>query len=164
MAPGLSHPTPANAKEMKPTDLNAIAAKLPLSKSTLARNANLAPSSYYVPPSPAKRIRQSSKPLLNKLEADFLRHLQAVYFATPIHSQAKRYRLGNGIWYKPDFTAQFLNTETDRHQEYAWEVKGPHAFRGGFENLKVAASTWPEVRWILVWKEHGEWRDQIILP
>lgn len=120
---------------------------------------------------PPKRIRQSSKPLLNKLEAEWLERLKAHDpvtgwkgghngYAFNIRSQAKRYRLGNGIWYKPDFTATVDLRET------AWEVKGPRAFRGGFENLKVAASLYPEIKWVLVWKDPatGAWQRQEVLP
>jgi hypothetical protein len=66
--------------------------------------------------------------------------------------------LGNGIWYKPDFTGFVDGSYT------AWEVKGPHAFRGGFENLKVAANQYKEINWHLVWKEGGQWKDQGVLP
>lgn len=112
---------------------------------------------------PAKRLRQSAKPLLNKLEAEFLRYLTALLSAggkegPRILSQAKRFKLANGIWYKPDFTAIVKGVEV------AWEVKGPHVFRGGFENLKVAASAYPEVTWLLVWKDGGEWREQHVVP
>lgn len=104
-----------------------------------------------------KRLRQDSKPLLNKLETEFFNWLKAFYPSAVIRPQAKRYRLANGIWYKPDFTAIL-------QQEWAWEVKGPHAFRGGFENLKVAAATYPEIKWTLVWKQDGRWEHQEILP
>lgn len=77
-----------------------------------------------------------------------------------LRAQSKRYKLGNGIWYKPDMTGN----DTRDGKETAYEVKGPFAFRGGFENLKVAASTWQEVNWILVWKDNGEWKQQKILP
>lgn len=111
------------------------------------------------PPEPApKRIRQSSKPLLNKLETEFLAVLEKDWPPSCIRPQAKRFKLGNGIWYKPDFTI------VTGGKERAYEVKGPHAFRGGFENLKVFAHQWPEVRVILAWKENGEWKSQEVLP
>lgn len=110
-------------------------------------------------PTPPKRIRQSAKPLLNKLEAEWFGILKASCWMNNLRSQAKRYRLGNGIWFKPDMTGN----DTRDGRETAYEVKGPHAFRGGFENLKVAASTWLEVKWILVWKENGEWKQQEVL-
>ena len=110
----------------------------------------------------AKRIRQDSKPLLNKLELNFYAWLLAKYPGVAIWKQALRWKLGNGIWYKPDFAAHF--TQGAREGITCWEVKGPHAFRGGFENLKVAASLYPEVRWTLVWKKDGKWQRQEVMP
>lgn len=111
------------------------------------------------------RVRQDPKPLMNKLEAEFFGILALQQPYEYIRVQAKRYRLGNGIWYKPDFTCSNW-PDGDERVETAWEVKGPRAFRGGFENLKVAASLYPEVRWLLVWKDKttGEWQGQHILP
>lgn len=109
-----------------------------------------------------KRIRQSDKPLMNKLESEYFAFLKAIYPFAHIRAQAKRFRLGNGIWYKPDFTS--VLHYGDSMKETAWEVKGPHAFRGGFENLKVAASLYPEIKWILVWKQNGKWQEQEVLP
>lgn len=107
---------------------------------------------------PSRRIRQDSKPLMNKLEADFKSHYEKMtgYELTP---QALRFRLGNGIWYKPDFVI-FCRDGMTR----AFEVKGPHAFRGGFENLKVAAGLYKDVNWVLAWKEGNEWKTQYVLP
>lgn len=138
------------------------------SGSTLLRNAS-GPSTVAatIPTAPAagKRIRQSQKPKMNKLEAEWFAILSSQFpnYDRP-RAQSKRYELGNGIWYKPDFTATSWPQPEGPSIETAWEVKGPHAFRGGFENLKVAARLWTEVRWILVWKEAGEWRQQVVLP
>lgn len=107
---------------------------------------------------PRKRIRQDTKPLLNKLETEFGQYLHAFYPSNSIIPQSIRFRLGNGIWYKPDY----VMISTDGVQAY--EVKGPHAFRGGFENLKVAASLYPSISWVLVWKENCAWQNQAILP
>ena len=109
---------------------------------------------------PPKRLRQSTKPLLNKLEQEWFDILKASHWMDNLRAQARRYRLGNGIWYKPDMTGN----DTRNGRETAYEVKGAHAFRGGFENLKVAAGLWPEVKWILVWKQNGEWQQQEVLP
>lgn len=144
------------------------------SKSTLARNAKKtqAPQPLQYQPQAADipgvhhgtRIRQSSE-ALNKLEAAWFSLIQNRYpNYPPVRPQSKRYRLGNGIWYKPDFTASIWPDLNGPARETCWEVKGPHAFRGGFENLKVAAATFPEVRWILVWKQAGEWFQQDVKP
>jgi hypothetical protein len=108
----------------------------------------------------SRRLRQDTKPLMNALETRLLGHLQAqpVHAGVPIRPQAKRYRLANGLWYKPDFTAILGGTEC------AWEAKGPKAFRGGFENLKMAAAQWPEVMFFLMWEDAGVWKQQMILP
>jgi hypothetical protein len=109
-------------------------------------------------PHQGKRLRQDSKPLMNKLETELFNYLQRLYPKVKFHAQAKRYKLANGLWYKPDITAVMDG------QEFAWEAKGPHAFRGGFENLKFAATAWPEVNWTLIWKDGNGWRSQKILP
>jgi len=119
-----------------------------------------------------KRIRQDPKPLLNKLEAEFLAMLQGHHPSATIWKQALRWKLGNGIWYKPDLVAFVANFPLSYQMEgppikiiklTCWEVKGPHSFRGGFENLKVAAGLYPEIAWELVWKEQGEWKKQQVL-
>lgn len=115
----------------------------------------LAPVPVSVPKK--KRIRQSTKPLMNRLELEFYEILKQNYYPNSIFAQAIRFKLGNGIWYKPDFIVFGLNVR-------AYEVKGEHAFRGGFENLKVAASLYKSVGWILVWKHDGQWCEQTVLP
>lgn len=107
-----------------------------------------------------KRIRQSSKPLMNKLEAEWFNICVGAYpEGTKFVPQGIRFKLGNGIWYKPDLLVF-------GEKVYAYEVKGPFAHRGGFENLKVAAYQYPWIRWSLVWKDKKlhQWQEQEILP
>ena len=116
----------------------------------------------------SKRIRQDPKPLLNKLESEFLTMLTAYHPNAVIWKQALRWKLGNGIWYKPDFAAfvasyPWAGAPMKVTKLTCWEVKGPHSFRGGFENLKVAAGMYPDISWELVWKEQGEWKKQQVL-
>lgn len=109
-------------------------------------------------PKLAKRIRQDTKPLLNKLESEWHTILKEAYpEGTIIIAQGIRFRLGNGIWYKPDFVVFGIKT-------YAYEVKGPKSWRGGFENLKVAASQYVNIRWSLIWKEGFHWQEQEVMP
>ena len=151
---------------MSPTELAKVQKLFPLSKDTIRRSLDglTAEASHAIAvqvAAPAeRRIRQSQKPKMNKLEKEALAWLQACYPGNEFKPQAKRYELATGHWYKPDFTTAGKSFST----ETAFEVKGPHAFRGGFENLKVAARVWPEVRWILMWKESGVWKQQTILP
>lgn len=135
---------------------------------TLRENARLeldlnpralwAPRSAPAAASPAKRMRQSARPLMNELEAAWFLVLKGRYPNAKIHPQAKSYRLARGHNYRPDFTAMIEG------RECAWECKGQKAFRGGFENLKVAATTYPEIAWTLVWRVDGEWQTQEVLP
>lgn len=115
-----------------------------------------------IPATPSKkRIRQNPKPLMNKLETEFYRILCTRHGEKRVKPQAMRLSLGNGINYKPDFTVLGVSCE---QSFFAYEVKGPHAFRGGLENLKVAAHQWPEITFILAWKENGQWVEQRVLP
>lgn len=108
----------------------------------------------------SKRIRQSEKPLMNKLEAAWLQHLQAIHPALQIHSQEWRVKIANGAWFKVDHCA-FLDGRWT-----AWEVKGPKEGKNvarGMLALKCAARCFPEVEWILVWRLNGLWSQQIVL-
>lgn len=111
-----------------------------------------------------KRIRQSSKPLLNKLEMEWLHKLESKYGPGKVRSQAKKFKLANGCWYCPDFTMTVKLYGTDSGWETAWEVKGKHAWEDAMVKLKVAAHQWPEVRFILVWKKDGIWCTEEVLP
>ena len=105
----------------------------------------------------SRRIRQSHKPLMNGLESDYFHsHLTAI--SAPVSIQDIRFRLANGLWYKSDFVVWWPKGPE------SIEVKGPHAFRGGFENLKMAAHKYPWIEWTLVWKACDKWMRQTVLP
>jgi hypothetical protein len=113
-----------------------------------------------IPAKKKKRIRQDSKPLMNKLEQEYYDIVLACS-TSPVAIQSIRFKLANGVWYKPDF---FVPDGTAYETPLAIEVKGPHAFRGGFENLKLAAHQYPWIKWVLVWKDNGVWQEQTVLP
>jgi hypothetical protein len=103
-----------------------------------------------------KRIRQNTKPLMNKLETEFLNVLLADFIHLEIHAQAITFKLANGLRYTPDFF--------NFHRRTAWEVKGKWVDGDSFPKLKMAASVFPEISWRLVWKdENKKWQQQIIL-
>jgi hypothetical protein len=110
---------------------------------------------------PKKRLRQLAGKL-NKLESEWLNCLKRMLPAdTRIYAQSWRVRIANGAWFKVDFCA-FVDGRWR-----AWEVKGPKQGKNvdrGILALKCAATTYPEVQWILVWKEKGQWMEQVILP
>lgn len=116
------------------------------------------PNPEYQPIPKKKRLRQSSGPLLNNLESDFFAQWTLEHSEGCLEKQAIRFRLANGLWYKPDFV--WLQHDPI----IAYEVKGPKAFRGGFENLKFAAATYPAILWVMCWKEENRWFDQRVLP
>ena len=101
------------------------------------------------------RMRQSKKPLMNKLELAYSDQLRVLFPGKLAIPQGIRLKLANGDWYKPDF---FLPEE-----KLFIEVKGPKVFRGGFEFLKIAATqhTWAKFR--LVWRVSGQWYKQDVL-
>lgn len=118
------------------------------------------------PPQPAiaksspKRIRQGEKPP-NKLEADWRAYMEAQQPDVKFRPQAIRFRLANGAWYKPDLMA-WLNCRV-----VCWETKGPKQAKNvarGILTIKFAATAWPEVLFILVWREGGVWCQQEVLP
>lgn len=105
-----------------------------------------------------KRIRQSSKPLSNKLETEFGAWLHGTYPLATIAEQAITFRLANGVKYTPDWIV-FGNIFVS-----CFEVKGKHTWDDAIVKVKVAASLYPDIRWLMVWKLNGEWMMQSVLP
>lgn len=132
------------------------------------RGGKIAPSSHLLPDAGnmvKKRIRQDSKPLMNKLESEYFNTLILSGKYWGLKPQAMRFKLANGAWYKTDITA--LGYSNGHGQIIAWEIKGGKGMKGHAKSmltLKVAATIWPEIVWILVWKQDGQWQEQRILP
>ena len=102
-----------------------------------------------------RRIRQGVE-LLNKTELAFFDYVRVLHAGHEVQAQSMRFRLANGSWFKPDFTVPALRL--------AYEVKGPFAYRGGFEFLKMAATQHRDFTFFLVWKLNGEWVKQEVKP
>ena len=108
------------------------------------------------------RIRQSSKPLMNKLESDFFRQYLRPGFDDNIRiiPQGMRVKISGSSWYKVDFYIPAMKK--------AFEVKGPRVMKNQQSRqmlaLKVAANQWPEIEWFLAYKENGQWITEVILP
>lgn len=105
---------------------------------------------------PKTRLRQSSKPLMNKTEGRFAAHLAALDPHEKWHAQAVTLLLASGVRYTPDFLSFKLRL--------AYEVKGKWASDDSIVKLKVAARVYPELQFVLVWEQDGRWQEQIILP
>ena len=146
------------------------------SKSFIARNPHLYPNPEYekaqpiglvyhpnsvVPPK--KRLRQSSKPLMNKLETEYLNHLQSRW-DNKFYPQAMTFRLASGLKYTADFFAFDFPWIGESSGPTAFEVKGPWFPEHNRAKIKMFATTYPEIRVLLVWLENGVWQSQRILP
>lgn len=109
-------------------------------------------------PPAKKRIRQSTKPRSNKLETEFGEVLRGWFPDARIHEQAITLCLANGVKYTVDWVACHNITT------YCYEVKGRHAWDDAIVKLKVAAHTFPNWHWHLVWKDVGKWQIQTVEP
>ena len=114
---------------------------------------------------PPKRIMQSTKPLLNKLEQRFVSHLNQVGYPKPIHAQKITFRLANGLKYTPDVFC-FEWSWMGENRLVAWEVKGPWLTDDGVAKLKMFAAAYPEILVLLAWEDKAtnQWLQQIVYP
>jgi hypothetical protein len=114
-----------------------------------------------------QRLRQSSKPLMNKLEQEWFEHLKAI--KTNLNhgplAQAVKFRLANGLTYCPDMFSFDWSESGELERPTAWEVKGEWFPEHNIAKLKMFAHEYPEIRVILVWrdKETKVWREQRII-
>lgn len=119
------------------------------------------------PARPSRRIRQDTKPLLNKLETKFLNRIKDLYpNYPPIRAQAKTFRLCNGVRFTPDLSCSIWPVENGAARETCWEIKGPKSWDDAIVKVKMAAHEFPEICWRFVWKDKTtkEWCEQILLP
>ena len=144
-----------------------------VSESTKKRNPTLYPSleersgqPYSMPfpkqPKP-RRLRQSTKPLLNKLEQEWFDVLR---FNTNsiVHCQGIKFKLANGLTYLPDFFCFDWMSAGEFARPTAFEVKGPWATDDAIAKVKMFATAYPEIRVILVWKDDNkQWCQQRVL-
>lgn len=145
------------AHQMKEPPLN-------VSDSVRRRNPHLyGPPAAVIQAPTATRIRQQSKPPLNKLELEWLGHLK-LSPTLRVRIQALTFKLANGVKYTPDFVTTHLDMERRCSVITGWEVKGKHAWDDAIVKIKIAAHEWPEITWKMVWKENGNWKQQTILP
>jgi len=109
-------------------------------------------------------IRQSNTPPNKteiRFENDYLRPMLHSGEIQQYRHNSIRLKLGNGAWYKCDWTA--LNAAG---KLVLWEIKGgrPRQREAGIMAIKVAASAYPEFEfWLCRWKG-GEWNIQRVLP
>lgn len=113
---------------------------------------------------PKARLRQRTKPLLNRLETAFLQRLEHQYqHGATILSQSITLKIANGCRYTPDFVVITRRKDFGIGIE-VWEVKGAMAWEDGMIKLKVAAGLYPWITFNLASGKAGTWRIQQILP
>lgn len=106
-----------------------------------------------------KRLRQSSKPKMNKLETEYHEALRNRLPNASIHPQGARLELANGLTYTPDIVVIHQSGTTE-----CFEVKGGWFPDDARVKIKMAARLFIGWRFFLVWKEDGIWCEQLILP
>ena len=132
-----------------------------VSESTKKRNPHLYQSSTVYADAVIRRIKQRTKPLLNKLEKEW--HDYAFAFSL-VCVQAITFRLANGVRYTPDFFSFDWPSTGEFNRPTAWEVKGPWATDDAIAKVKMFAMAYPEIRVILVWKDDNkQWCQQRVL-
>lgn len=111
---------------------------------------------------PPKRIRQSTKPLLNKTEQRYCDLLEA-RGCGPIFKQAFTLRLDPPYKsYKPDLA--YFGDKGFIALTFV-EVKGPHRFRkAGIAKAALAAKTYPQFRFELADWTGKEWKESVLTP
>lgn len=144
-----------NFSDLNPKMQAQVAASLYPEKAVSMRSGGV--STSWVGVDTPKRLRQSQKQP-NKLETAFAAYLEQTQpTLTGLRAGCVTLQLANGVRYTPDLVGWVGDDLT------AWEVKGFMRDDAAVK-LKVAASLWPEISFVLVWKDQGCWRQQEILP
>lgn len=111
-------------------------------------------------PKANRRIRQSQKPLLNKLETEAMAWLRTTYPHFKFQPHCMRLEIANGCWFSPDI----VGTCDGTRNVSLHEVKGPMAWDDAIVKLKVVARAWPCFSVSIMWKIDGQWKEQLVLP
>jgi hypothetical protein len=135
-------------------------------KRIVAQGEVIAPAGTGQPARPFQRIRQSTKPLLNKLETEYFNRIKDLYpNYPPVRAQAKTFRLCNGVRFTPDLSCSIWPVDGGAARETCWEIKGVQMWDDAVVKAKMAAHEFPEICWRFVWKnKDGKWCEQILLP
>lgn len=126
------------------------------------------PTTPGIPKASGKRIRQKSK-TMNRLEVSYFNTMKSRFGVKHMRFAALTFSIANGLRYTPDFTYVLdIPTELNHsgNNRVAVEIKGPKAFDGALDKLKMAAHEFPDWDFWLVWKDKttGEWTGQRVLP
>lgn len=103
------------------------------------------------------RVRQSHKQP-SKIHRDWGDYLRRLEWPVHIHEEAINLRLCNGVNYRPDWIAVHRSGAVT-----AFECKGGFMYDDARKSLLFAAKTYPWIRFMLVWRQNGQWQQQQIL-
>ena len=125
--------------------------------------APVLPRSQPAPPSPAKPLArgQMSPRKMNATEKAYNDHLWLLRHAGEVawHDfEAVKLRLADDTYYIPDFIVMLADGAIQFH-----ECKGFMRDDAAVK-LKVAARMFPCFRFVLAWREAGQWRTQEVEP
>lgn len=118
----------------------------------------------YAPKKPKTRIRQPKSLYDSELEKEWHEYLLRVknFNSEQVRPKGIRLRLPGGVFYTPDFVW------SGPTRPFIYEVKGPKASKGranGERIFKIAAGYWSSCfTFIFVWREDGQWQQQVIVP
>ena len=113
------------------------------------------------------RVRQQQGRKETKIEREWCAYLRALYPLSHLRKQALKFQLCNGVTYTPDiFSFGIRLVDDDEMMPTAWEVKGDWATDDAKVKIKMAPTIFPEIRWIMVWRDKldNQFRQQRILP
>jgi hypothetical protein len=115
---------------------------------------------------PPKRLRQSSKPTMNKLESEWVSLLMVEHAQKIVNVQSVTFKLCNGLRYTPDAFAFEWPALGELDRPTAWEVKSCAPLQDdSVAKVKMFAHQYPEIRVILAWRDKNkQWHTQIVLP
>jgi hypothetical protein len=117
---------------------------------------------------PDTRVRQSHKKP-SKIHRDWGEHLNTIhraglFFSAQIYEEAITLNLCNGVRYRPDWIVVGDFSKGPKHLLTAYECKGGFMYDDARKSLLFAAKEYRWIRFVLVWREKGEWKQQEILP
>lgn len=160
---------------MKPSDLSKVLAQLPLSKSTLERNApnegeerdsftkaESAPSPSLIIPF---RPMEPGEDRLNKTERRYLAYVRSVNRTEWIGIQNLTFRMADDCRYTPDFMVWDSNGLSAIDVKAKWKSTGEvHVEDDALVKIKVCSGMFRWCRFLLAWEENGFWCHKQIKP
>ena len=111
-----------------------------------------------------KRVRQSHKQP-SKVHRDWGDHLKTFVPKESLYEEAITLKLCNGVRYRADWMVIYgLTQPPTAYKITAYECKGAFMYDDARKSLLFAAKEYPWIRFMLVCRQNGQWKQQEILP